>query len=515
MHKLHDVLRLKFELGRSHREIAAILGIGHATVGRYVRRAEEAGLSWPLPEDFGDEELKAALFAPASGGAKRPAPDWAEVHRAMSRGKGMTLALLWLEYREAHREGAYEYSWFCARYREWAERVDVVMRHSYAGGERVFIDYAGQTVAVIDPETGKVSKANVFVATLAASNHTFVDLTPTRKLEDWTGSHVRMFERWGGAPELLIPDNEKAGVQRACKYEPELNPTYLEMARHYGVAVMPTRPRKPRDKAKVEAAVQHVERRVLAPLRNHRFFSLAEAREAIAPLVKALNERPFQKLEGSRQSLFEELDRSALRPLPAQRYEFARWVKARVNIDYHVQVGGCFYSVPYTLARKEVDVRVSATAIEVFHGSKRQAAHIRASEKGSCATEDAHMPAAHRAHRDWTPSRLIAEARRVGPKTGEFAEKLLERRPHPEQGYRSCLGLRELKRAYSAERLEAACAHALKIGTISRRSVQSILATERDKAAPEEEDATPDLPADHENVRGPDYYKSPTPDEES
>ncbi len=516
MHKLHDVLRLKFERGRSHREIAASLGVGQATVGRYLRRVQEAGLSWPLPDDFDDERLTAALFpAAAPSGGSRPVPDWAQVHREMSRGKGMTLTLLWLEYREAHPEDGYEYSWFCDRYRKWAKRIDVVMRQSYAGGERAFVDYAGQTVALTDPKTGEVGKANVFVATMAASSHTFVDLTRTRSLEDWTGSHVRMFEFWGGAPELLIPDNERAGVRRACRFEPDLNRTYRELADHYGVTALPTRPRRPRDKAKVEAAVQHVERRVLAPLRNQRFFSLSEAREAIAPLVATLNERPFQKIPGSRQSLFEELDRPALRPLPARPYEFARWVEARVNVDYHVQVGGCFYSVHYTLARKEVEVRVSATGVEVFHKSKRRAAHARASEKGSWTTADAHMPAAHRAHRDWTPSRLIAEARKTGPKTGEFVEKLLEKRPHPEQGYRSCMGLLQLKRAYAAERLEAACRVALKIGTISRRSVKSILATGRDKAALEEEDAPPALPADHENVRGPDYYKDPTPDEES
>ncbi len=379
------------------------------------------------------------------------------------------------------------------------------MRQVYKAGDRVFVDYAGPTVPLTDCKTGEVRGAMVFVGTLAASNHTFVDLTLSRSLSDWTGSHVRMFEFWGGVPNTVVPDNEKSAVHRACRYDPKLNRSYGELAEHYGVAVVPARPGKPQDKAKVEAAVQHVERRVLAPLRNHRFFSLSEARDAIKPWVQALNEQPFQKIEGSRQSLFEELDRPALRPLPAQRYVYARWRKARVNIDYHVQVTGCFYSVPHRLARREVDVRCTANTVEVYHKHVRVCAHVRSRERGSCTTDKAHMPAAHRAHLEWTPSRLIAWACRTGPNTASLVEKILETRRHPEQGYRSCLGLMRLKRQYPTERVDAACGRALKIGAINYRSVKSILSSGLDQVE-EDRETAPTLPADHEHIRGSAYY---------
>ena len=336
------------------------------------------------------------------------------------------------------------------------------------------MDYAGPTVEVTDRRTGEVQEARVFVGVLAASNHTFVDVTMTRSPPDWTASHVRMFEHWGGVPELLIPDNEKAAVRRASRYESDVNRTYHDLAVHYGTAALPARPRSPQDKAKVEAAVQNVGRWVLAPLRNHRFFSLSEVREAIAPLLAALNERPFQKIEGSRRSLFEDLDRPALKPLPPDRYEYAEWRKARVNIDYHIQVDGRFYSVPHALARRDVEVRLASTTVEIFHRHRRVAAHIRGRGRGGYTTDPGHMPAAHRAHLEWTPSRLVRWARKTGPDTAAFARKLLESRPHPEQGYRSCLGLMRLARAYPAERLEAACRRALHIGAFSYKSVNTI-----------------------------------------
>ena len=265
----------------------------------------------------------------------------------------------------------------------------------------------------------------------------------------------------------MIPDNEKAAVHRASRYEPELNRTYRELAAHYGATVLPARPGAPRDKAKAEAAVQNVERRIMAPLRKRKFFSLVELREAVRPLLAALNERPFRKIEGSRRSWFEDLDRPALKPLPAQRYEYARWRKARVNIDYHIQVEHGFYSVPHPLGRCEVDVRITARTVEIFHKHNRVAAHVRVGGKGGYATEASHMPVSHRAQAGWTPSKLVAWGRRNGPHTGAFVERLIDSRPHPEQGYRSCLGLKALLRGYGAERLEAACRHALDIGTLN------------------------------------------------
>ena len=505
MRKIRELLRLKHELGRSHREIAGSLGIANSTVSDYARRAAAAGFTWPLPEGLDDGALEAALFpALPPSRVARPEPDWADVHRELQRHKGVTLRLLWLEYREIHPNG-YQYSRFCERYRAWRGRLDVVMRQVHRAGEKAFVDYAGPKVPVVDRSTGEERGAMVFVGVLGASNHTFVDVTRSRGLPDWTTSHVRMFEFWGGVPELVIPDNEKAAVHRASRYEPELNPTYRELAAHYGTTVLPARPGAPQDKAKVEAAVQNVERWIMAPLRNQTFFSLGELREAIAPLLAALNERPFDKTEGSRRSWFEDLDRPALGPLPAERYEYAEWRKARVNIDYHIQARHALYSVPHALARREVDVRITAHAVEIFHRHRRVAAHPRVHRKGGYATDPAHMPAAHRAHAEWTPSRLIAWGRKAGPHTAAFIERLIESRPHPEQGYRSCLGLMRLLRAYSRERLEAACRHALDIGTLSYGSVKSILATGRDLTAAAEQHEL-SLPTEHAHIRGPEYY---------
>ena len=457
MRKIRDVLRLKYGLGRSHREIAAILRISHSTVGSYVRRAREAGVSWPLPDELDDARLEAALYPPTPPSrVRRPEPDWGRVHRELSRHKGMTLQLLWLEYREAHPDG-YQYSRFCDRYREWRGRIDVVLRQVYRAGEKAFVDYAGPTVEVTDRRTGEIHEAKVFVGVLAASNHTFVDLTRTRSLPDWTASHVRMFEFWGGVPELVIPDNEKAAVRQASRYEPDVNRTYHDLVVHYGTAVLPARPRSPQDKAKVEAAVQNV------------------------------------------------VDRPALKPLPADRYEYAEWRKARVNIDYHIQVDGRFYSVPHALARREVEVRLGTTTIEIFHKHRRVAAHVRGRSKGGYTTVPAHMSAAHRAHLEWTPSRLVRWARKTGPETAAFARKLLETRRHPEQGYRSCLGLMRLARAYPAERMEAACRRALDIGAHSYKSVKTILSAGLDQADDGDQRSL-SLPADHAHVRGPDYY---------
>ena len=514
MRKIRELLRLKYELRRSHREIATSLGIANSTVSDYARRAVAAGFTWPLPEGLDDAALEAALFPPLPPSrVPRPEPDWEQVHRELQRHKGVTLQLLWLEYLTVHPDG-YRYSRFCERYRAWRGRIDVVMRQVYRAGEKAFVDYAGPKFEVVDRKTGEVQGAMVFVGVLGASNHTFVDVTRSRSLPDWTMSHVRMFEFWGGVPELVIPDNEKAAVREASRYEPDLNPTYQELATHYGTTVLPARPRAPRDKAKVEAAVQHAERWIMAPLRNQTFFSLGELREAIAPLLAALNERPFKKTEGSRRSWFEDLDRPALKPLPAERYEYAEWRKARVNLDYHIQVAHALYSVPHPLGRCEVDVRITAQTVEIFHKHRRVAAHIRVHRKGGYATDPAHMPASHRAHAGWTPSGLIAWGRKTGSHTAAFVEQLLESRPHPEQGYRSCLGLKRLLRAYGAERMEAACRRALDIGTLSYKSVKSILATGLDQADNDEQH-TLSLPAEHAHVRGPQYYTTPQNGKES
>jgi transposase len=505
MRKLREVLRLH-ALGHSMRAIGRSLKISHNTAALYLRRAVEAGVSWPACEEIGDAELERLLIPPAPEvGARRPLPEWPTVHRELRR-KGVTLQLLWLEYKADHPDGL-QYTQFVTRYRAWENTIDPVLRQEHRAGEKVFVDYAGHTLSVVDPSTGEIREAQLFVGTLGASNFTFAEVTWSQSLPDWIGSHVRMYAYFGGVAQLTVPDNITTGVRHACYYEPDVNPTYLDLARHYSTTILPTRTRAPRDKAKVETGVQICERWILAPLRNHTLVGLAEANREVARLLEALNDRPFQKLPGTRRSRFEELDRPELAPLPPAPYAYAEWKKARVNIDYHVEVDRHYYSVPHPLMRKQVDVRLTAKALEILLGGKRVAAHIRSYRVGGFTTDPSHRPKSHQRHLEWSPDRLIRWGQSHGGATGALVQRILESKPHPEQGYRACLGLMRLAKRYTAERLEAACFRALRSGATSYRSVKSILEHGLDQV-PLEEQAQLDLPAEHENVRGANYYNS-------
>jgi transposase len=507
MRKIRELLRLHLGEGLSRRQAAIAAGMPYATAADHLARAERAGLGWPLPDDLDDAALEARLFVPASArppAESRAVPDWPAVHRELHR-KGVTLALLWLEYREAHPEG-FGYSWFCHAYRLWAGRLDLVMRQQHRAGEKLFIDFPGMTLPIVDPATGEVWQAELFVAVLGASSYTYAEAFGSQALADWISGHVHAFEAMGGCPRILVPDNLRSAVTRAHPYEPVINRTYAELAAHYGCAIIPARPRKPRDKAKVENGVLQAERWILAALRGRTFFSLAEANAAIAERVAWLNARPFRKLPGSRRSLFEELDRPALRPLPARPYEYAEWRTAKVNIDYHVEVERHWYSVPHGLVGQQLDIRAGARVVEVLHRGRRVASHPRSSQQGSFTTLTAHMPEAHRRHAEWTPGRIVAWAERTGPATADLVAAIMASRPHPEQGFRSSLGIMRLGRRYGDERLEAACARALAIRGHSYRSVESILKAGLD-AVPLP-GAEPGLTiGDHANVRGPAYYE--------
>jgi transposase len=504
MRKIIEVLRLKWECGQTDRAIARSCSISHSTVAEYLRRAREAGLSWPLPADMTEDKLYEFLFPKAPKPSSRviPCPDWSWVHTEL-RKKSVTLRLLWVEYREAHPDG-YGYSQFCALYRDWAAPLNPSMRFSHKGGEKVFVDYAGQTIPIVDPETGEVWQAQIFVGVLGASNYTYAEAHESQELPNWIGAHVRMFEFLGGVPEIVVPDNVKAGVKHPCRYEPDLNPTYHDLAQHYGTAVIPTRSRKPKDKAKVEVGVQVVERWILARLRNRTFFNLTDLNEAIGELLDELNARPMEHLERSRYELFEELDRPALKPLPEQPYEFAIWKKARVNIDYHVEFEKHYYSVPYTLIHKEVYVRATQLAVEIYHNNKRVASHCRIKTPGRHTTVSEHMPPAHQKYLEWSPERLVNWAKKTGPHTAQLVQVLLQSRQHPQQAYRSCLGLLRLGDRYGQERLEAACRRALPAGIHSYKGVKNILDAKLDQVQLEEPSAI--IPASHENVRGQEYY---------
>jgi len=506
MRKLQEVLRLKGESGLSHRAIARSCGISPATVSEYVQRASAAGLSWPLPADLSEDQLWSRLFPPTEPTQGRiiPAPDWALVHTDLRR-KGVTLRLLWVEYREAHPDG-YGYTQFCEHYRQWAGHLQPTLRLSHVAGERLFVDYAGQTVPLVSPDTGEVQAAQIFVAVLGASSYTYVEAHLHQDLPGWIGAHVRALAFLGGVPEMFVPDNLKAGVKSPCRYEPDLNPTYHDLARHYGVAVLPARVRKPKDKAKVEVGVQVVERWILARLRDMTFFDLADLNRALRVLNDELNDRPMRHLGQSRRQLFETLDRPALKPLPAQPYELATWKKARVHIDYHVEFEKHFYSVPYTLIHQEVDVRATEHTIEIFYRQQRQAVHPRSTVRGCFTTQHEHMPPAHRAVSEWSPERFQSWAEQIGPHTAQLIGTVLGSRVHPQQAYRTCLGLLNLAKRYTAARLEAACRYALPAEIHSYKGLHHILEAQLDRLPPAE--PMPDIPpTDHANLRGPAYYQ--------
>jgi transposase len=489
----------------NHRQIATSVGIARSTVCDYLTRAAAARLTWPLPAAMTEAEVDALLFAPPPHieARLRPQPDWTWVHQELRR-KSVTLMLLWQEYKAANPEGL-RYSWFCHTYRAWAGKLDLVMRQEHRAGEKLFVDYAGQTVPITDAASGAVRPAQIFVAVLGASNYTYAEATFTQTLADWIGSQVRALEFFGGVPEIIVPDNLKSGVRRPCRYDPDLNPTYRDFAAHYGVAIMPARVRRPRDKAKVEAGVLIVERWVLARLRDRVFFSLAELNAAISELMVELNSRSFKKLPGNRASQFSAIDRPALRALPAVSYEYAEWRRVRVHIDYHVEFDRRFYSVPYALVGRELELRGTERTIEVFNRGSRVASHMRLRGQTRYSTQPEHMPPSHRAYAEWTPQRMIGWAHKIGVATADVIERVLAARRHPQQGYRAALGILRLAKHYTPARLEAACARALAIGATSYRSIESILKNGLDQAPLPE--ATPRSSSlTHENIRGPEYY---------
>jgi transposase len=504
MRKIREVLRLRFAQGLSQRAIGASVRLSTGAVNSCLSRARLAGVVWPLPDGLSDTQLEALLYPPPPDVAteQRPVPEWAVVHRELRR-PNMTLALLWEEYRTG--PGALDgfgYSWFCDLYREWVSRLKPTLRQVHTAGERVFVDFAGHTMEVIDGATGEIRSAEVFVAVLGASNYTYAEATWTQSLADWIGAHVRMLAFIGGVPGQIVSDNLRAGITRACFYEPLVNRTYADMATHYGTAVIPARPYKPRDKAKVEVGVQVVQRWILARLRNRRFFSLVELNQAIRELVAQLNDRPMRGWGTTRRALYEQIDRPALLQLPPTPYEYADWKRCRVNLDYHVEIEKHFYSVPFQLLRAEVEARITATTVEIFHRGKLVATHLRSLRAHRPTTVAEHMPSSHRRYRDWTHERILREAAVVGDDTAALVEIILRSRPHPEQGFRSCIGILGLAKRYDAERLDGACARALALGTRSYSSVAAIL-----KNAQEKKTAEPEQPSlFHENIRGPGYY---------
>jgi transposase len=506
MRKVREVLRLGLSCKLGLREIARSCSISHTTVGQYLSQAEESGLTYEQIERMDDGEL-VVLFkksALSKDKGSRPQADWSWMHQELKK-KGVTLQLLWEEYKEIHPDG-YQLSQFYEHYNRWKKKLDVTLRQTHKAGEKMFVDYAGQTIPVIDRSTGQIREAQLFVAVLGASNYTYAECSWGQGISDWTGCHVRAFAYFGGVARIIVPDNLKSGVTKPFRYEPDINPTYHDLAVHYGTVIVPARVKKPKDKAKVEVGVQIAERWILAALRNWTFFSLTEVNKAMGELLEKLNHRPFKKLKGSRKSWFETIERSALLALPESPYVFAEWKKARVNIDYHVELNRHYYSVPYTLVQEKVDVRYTNKTVEIFYRQKRVASHVRDDRPGKHTTLEEHMPKSHQKYLQWTPSRIIRWAATVGESAAKVVETIMNSRRHPEQGYRSCMGIMRMGKQYGNERLEAACARALVLGTYSYKSIRSILEKRLERhplSHPE-----PQLPIDHKNIRGCDYFVS-------
>jgi transposase len=507
MRKIKEVLRLKYECGLGVREIARSCQVPRTTVSDYLRRAREAGISWSEASELTDTEIEEKLFPvqePVS--VKRPEPDYECIYNELRtyRKFNLTLTQLWLEYKDKYPDG-YQYSQFCELYRQWKKKLDYYMRQEHRYGEKVFIDYC-DGLSIIDLVTGEPVLTQLFVAVWGASNHTYAEATLSQTLPEWIGSHRRALDYFGCVPRVLVPDNLRSGVNKACKYEPELNPTYADMAEHYGCAVIPTRPRKPRDKGKVESGVLIAQRWILAVLRKRTFYSLVELNAAISECLEKLNTRPMRRMKVSRRELFESLDRPNALPLPARPYEYAEWIKARVEFNYHIRVDDHNYSVPYQLVHEKLDVRLTVTTVEAFRKGQRVAVHLRSNVKGQYTTLKEHMPPEHRAYAEWTPSRFIKWAAKTGTATAELVEKVLAGRSYPEQAYKTCMGIINLGRYYDRDRVEAAAQRALKYNACNFRSMKAILTAGLDKQPDEQATGRGNLPL-HENIRGKEYYR--------
>jgi len=503
MRKIRETLRLHFECGRSANNISTSLGVARAVVQECLRKAKVHGLSWPLPEEVDDTDLERLLYPGPRGDKNHSEPDWEYIHRELRR-PGVTRELLWIEYCEQLSE-AYSYGQFCRLYRRWAKKVNLVMRQEHLAGEKLFVDFAGPTLPITNPETGEITQAQLFVAVLGASNYTYAEACASQEIDNWIAAHVRAFEHIGGVVELVVPDNLKSAVTKAHRYEPQINERYHRMAQHYNTAVMPARSRKPKDKASVEKGVQLVERWTVAVLRNRTFFSITELNGAIRELIATLNNRPFKKVAGSRKSWFDAVDKPALKQLPQTRFEDARWLRMRVGNDYHISVDGHWYSVPHQLAFEEVDVRVTDNIVEILHGGKRVTSH----QSGKSSTKREHRTKAHQYMGDWNKDRILTWGRQIGPATSHLVQQVLQHSRHVQIGIRACLGLLSLHKEFGTERLEAACRRAATAGSWSVTSLRSILKHGLDKQV--QQLAIPDLHhIVHPNIRGAQYFKGDT-----
>jgi len=504
MRKISEVLRLRFDCNRGYREIAKSCKISISTAFEIISKFKNCDLSWPLPVEFTEEQLEKKLYPQIPEETVRPMPDWNYLHTELKK-KHVTIRLLWEEYSKENKD-SYGYAWFCDSFRNWVKKTEVTMLQAYKFGEKCFIDYAGDTIDIIDPISGEITKAQIFIGVLGASNYTYAEATISQDILCWLNSNLRMFEFFGGVPEISIPDNLKSGVTKACHYDPDLNQSYLKLAKYYGTIILPARIKEPRDKAKVEGAVLIVERWILATLRNMKFYSIAELNLKIRELLTELNNKPFQKLPFNRKEYFEKYEKPALKPLPVVAYEIGKWIRKKVGINYHVEIDRHFYSVPYKYAKEEVEVHITFSCVEIFHKNVRVASHMRSRNIGGNTTVADHMPSHHRIRAEWNRDRIINWAATIGDATQNMAREIMDHKPHPELGFKACFGLFGIAKKYGNDRLESACKLAISFKAYSYKSVKSILLKGLDKQAHKPTKTANNLIIMHKNIRGAEYY---------
>jgi transposase len=506
MRQLREILRLRLHAKLSMRQIRDSLRLSLGAIQKAVSKAEALELDWEAIEKLDDSHLAAKIYpqADTAKSSHKELPDWVDIYRELKR-KGTTMQLLWEEYSQQYPNRSFSYAQYCRLYRDWLKKQRRSMRQTHKAGEKLVVDYAGQTVPIVTPVTGEIRTAQIFVAVLGASNYTFCEATWSQKLPDWVNSHVRAFEFIGGVPTIVVPDNLKSAVTKACRYDPVINPSYQQLAAHYGTALVPARPLKPKDKAKAEVGVQIIERWILARLRHHTFFSLSELNHCIKALLEEVNNKPFKQLKGTRQQWFDSIDRPALLPLPKQIYQYTDIKTVKVNIDYHIQYGDHFYSVPHHLVGEKIELHAKEYLIELFFHNKRITSHARKYYSGM-TTEPEHMPVKHEKHHQWTPGRLMNWAKDIGDEVLVWVKTVLNQRQHPEQAYRVCLGLLNLSRSYPAQRLNKACLIANKNSLYKLKHIKDILLSNQDQLVSDAKESLPTLPQDHENIRGPESF---------
>lgn len=510
MKKLKDILRLKYNAKLTHRQIAASLSISASVVSRYVARAAQMGITaWPLDAKWDDATLSRTFLQTKAPLKKHRLPDWLEVQEELKQRKLVTLQLLWEEYVEANPTQHYSYNHYCRMYRAWMVKQRLSMRQVHRAGEKLFVDYCGATVPIVHPETGETRFAQVFVAVLGASNYTYAEATESQKLEDWIMSHVRCFEYLGGVPDIIVPDNLRSAVSKTCRYEPDINPTYHQLAQHYDVAVIPARPYKPKDKAKAEVGVQIIERWIMGRIRKETFYTLAALNARIRELLIWVNDKRMKQYNESRRSLFERLDKPVLRALPHCAYQYTYIKRVKVNIDYHIEIDKHYYSVPHSLVKQTLEAHISGELVKIYHQDQLVATHPRARSIGRHSTDEQHMPKAHQVQL-MSPQRIEKRAQAIGEHTLRLVQRYLHNARHPEQVYRRCLGLFSKANKYSDERLNNACERALCTGATSLRQIENMLHRGLDSAPlPSSNTANPpQLFIEHTNIRGQSYYQS-------